>query len=157
LIVRRPDAEEFVMCRLVSLSVALFFVALVARGEALGLRQGADGIAGTWQGSSVCVDRRALPACADERVIYEISVTPGQPDAVTVKADKIVDGKRVPMGVLDFTRDAKDGSWATEMETPNVHALWRLVVNGPMMTGSLTLLPSKTVVRRLDLDKSQSR
>jgi hypothetical protein len=145
------------MCRVLSLSVALLFVALVARDEAFGLRQGADGIVGAWQGSSVCVDRRALPACTDEQVIYEISVTPGKPDAVTVKADKIVDGKRVPMGVLDFTRDAKDGSWTTEVETPNVHVSWRLVVNGTMMTGSLTLLPSKTVVRRLDLGKSQPR
>ena len=74
------------------------------------------------------------------------------PDKVTVRADKIVDGKRVLMGALDFTR-TDDGSWITEFETPRVHARWQLVVNGTAMSGTMELLPSKTVVRRIELKR----
>ena len=133
----------------------LFLAAPVSAGEALDHTQGGDGIIGAWRGSSLCVDRKALPACNDEEVVYEIVAKPGQSDAVTVKADKIVDGKRVPMGALDFVRDAKDGSWATNIETPSVHALWRLAVGGTTMTGTMTLLPSNVVVRRMDLKRSE--
>ena len=51
-------------------------------------------------GSSVCTDRAAAPACTDGQVVYEIDATPGKPNAVTVKADKVVDGERIPMAVV---------------------------------------------------------
>ena len=136
-------------CR--SLVVAFFLVAQFALGEALA--GPSDEIVGTWRGSSVCVDRQAAPACTDEQVIYEIGASPGQPNMVTVSADKVVDGKRVSMGVLDFTHDAKSGSWTTELETPRMHALWRLTVSGTTLTGTMTLLPFKAVVRRMALRK----
>jgi hypothetical protein len=112
-----------------------------------------DEIVGTWRGTSVCVDRQAAPACTDEEVIYEIVASTGHPDSVTVTADKVVDGKRVPMGVLDFTYEATSRSWTSELETPRVHALWRLSVSGKMLSGTLTLLPSKAVVWKVDLRK----
>jgi len=136
-------------------SVAAFFlVACLARGEGQA-RGTVDEIVGTWSGSSICVDRQAAPACNDERVVYEISASPGKPDTVTARADKVVDGKRLSMGVLEFTHDAKSGSWTSELETPRVHALWRVTVNGAMLTGTLTLLPSRAVVRRIDLRKDK--
>ena len=134
------------------LVVVLFMLAPIARGETPGGTS--DEIVGTWRGSSVCVDRQAAPACNDEQVVYEIRGMPGKPNMVTVKADKIVDGKRVPMGDLDFTHEAKSNSWITEFENPRVHALWRLAVSGTTMTGTMMLLPSKVVVRRMDLRKS---
>ena len=67
----------------------------------------------------------------------------------------VVDGKRVSMGVLEFTHDAKSGSWTSEFDTPRFHALWRLTVNGAMLTGTLTLVPSKAVVRKIDLRKDK--
>ena len=121
--------------------------------RALGQAGATAEIVGTWRGTSRCVDRVAAPACNDEQVIYEISATPGRESAVTVNADKVVDGKRVPMGALDFARDPKDGSWTSEFETPRVHAIWRLVVKDTAMQGTLTLLPAGTVVRRIDLKK----
>src|SRR5260221_6778586 len=145
-------AEEGAMhcCR--SLVVVFFMVAPIARGETPSGTS--DEIVGTWRGSSVCVDRQAAPACSDEQVVYEIRGMPGKPNMVTVKADKIVDGKRVPMGDLDFTHEAKSSTWITEFENARVHALWRLAVKGPTMTGTTILLPSKAVVRRMDLRKS---
>jgi hypothetical protein len=143
----------WLQCRL---GVALVAVTLLAAGEAPGRCDGAtDEIVGTWRGSSACVDRVAAPACNDEQVVYEISATPGKANTVTVNADKVVEGKRMPMGAHDLTRDAKDGGWMVELETPRVHAIWRLTVSGPTMQGNMTLLPSKAVVRRMDLRRDE--
>ena len=135
--------------------VAVFFLtARLAQGGGQGGNT-VDEIVGTWSGSSVCVDRQAAPACNDEQVVYDINANAGKPDTVTVKADKVVDGKRVSMGALEFTHDAKNGSWTSEFDTPRFHALWRLTVDGAMLTGTLTLLPSKAVVRKIDLRKDK--
>jgi hypothetical protein len=131
---------------------ACFLVAGLARAGGQGA---VEMIVGTWSGTSVCVDRQAAPACNDEKVVYEVKASPGRPDAVTIQADKVVDGKRVPMGDLPFTYDAKSGAWTSELETPRVHALYRLKVAGPSLTGTLTLVPSGAVVRRIDLRKDQ--
>jgi len=133
--------------------VALFLTARLAQGEGQG--DGPVGeIVGTWSGSSLCVDRQAAPACNDEQVVYEIKAS-SKPSTVSVDADKVVDGKRVSMGVLEFTHDAKSGSWTSELDTPRVHALWRLTANGAMLTGTLTLLPSQAVARKMELRRSK--
>ena len=133
--------------------VAAFFLAAgLARGEGQSGRP-ADEIVGTWSGSSVCVDRQAAPACKDEQVIYDIRANPGKPNMVTVKGDKVVDGKRLFMGDLEFTHDATTGSWTSELGAPQVHGLWRLKVDGAVMTGTLTQIPSKAVVRKIELRK----
>ena len=133
-----------------------WFVAFVLVGVCvLGGAGPVDEIVGTWRGTSACVDREAAPACTDEEVIYDIVATPGQRDSVTVTADKVVDGKRVPMGPLVFTHETTSRSWISELETPRVHALWRLSVRGMTLSGTLTLLPSKAVVRKVDLRKDK--
>jgi uncharacterized protein (DUF2147 family) len=138
-----------------SVVVAVVFLsASLARGAAQGAGA-VDEIVGTWSGSSVCSDRQAAPACKDEQVVYEIHANPGKPNTVTTKADKVVDGKRLPMGDLEFTRDAKDGSWTSEIDTPRVHALWRLRVDGATLSGTLTSIPSNAVVRKIDLRKEK--
>jgi hypothetical protein len=138
-------------CR--SLVVAFVLVVACVLGEALA--GPVEEIVGTWRGTSTCVDRQAAPACNDEEVIYEIVVSPGHPESVTTTADKVVDGKRVPMGSFDFTFEAASRSWTSELETPRMHALWRLSVSGTTLSGTLTLLPSKAVVRRVDLRKDK--
>jgi hypothetical protein len=135
---------------LLFLVVPALWLTATARGDTA-----RDQVIGTWRGSSICINREAAPACTDERVIYRIKGTPGKVGAVTVEADKIVDGKAVPMGVLDFVYNPRDESWTSEIETPRYHQLWRLVVRGTTMTGTLSLLPSKTVVRNLELHKEK--
>jgi hypothetical protein len=110
---------------------------------------------GTWRGSSLCVDREAAPACKDEQVVYEIAANPGKPNTVTVKADKVVGGKRESMGDLEFTHEAKSGSWTSEFENPRVHVLWRLTVTGETLKGTLVALPSGAVARKMDLKKEK--
>lgn len=50
-----------------------------------------------------------------------------------------MDEKRLPMGVLEFTHEVKDGSWTTEFQTPRVHARWRLVEKGDEMERTMAL------------------
>ena len=136
--------------------LVFLLVARLARGEASG--QGAPPvgeIVGTWRGSSLCVDREAAPACKDEQVVYEIAANPGKPNTVTVKADKVVGGKRESMGDLEFTHEAKSGSWTSEFENPRVHVLWRLTVTGETLKGTLVALPSGAVARKMDLKKEK--
>ena len=126
----------------------------VVGSAARGLPRKTDEIVGTWRGTSTCVDRVAAPACNDEQVVYEVAASPDAPERVTIKGDRIVDGKRVFMGDLEYT-PAKDGSWTAEFQSPRVHSQWRLVVSGDSMTGTAILLPSKAVVRRLALQREK--
>jgi len=79
----------------------------VARASA-GVEEPAAGdpaqLFGTWRGTSVCADRVAAPACQDEVVVYEFTAGP-KPGIVRWAADKVVDGKRVPMGELELSFD----------------------------------------------------
>ena len=129
---------------------------LVALLTGAGLAQGPrSALVGTWRGSSLCLDRAALPACADEQVVYDITAPPDTPNAITVKADKIVDGRRVPMGEATFTPDPASGRWMSEIKTPNVHALWHLRLHDGVLSGGMFLLPSTTAVRRIELERAQ--
>jgi hypothetical protein len=114
-----------------------------------------SGLVGTWRGTSLCLDRVALPACADEQVVYDITAPPDRPDAMTVKADKIVDGRRVPMGEVTFTPDTASGRWVSEIKTPNVHAVWHLRLHDGVLSGGMFLLPSTTPVRSIQLQRAQ--
>ncbi|HET9708530.1 MAG TPA: hypothetical protein VFP39_09510, partial [Gemmatimonadales bacterium] len=66
-------AEENAMSRWRFPVTAFFLMARLAQGEGQGRGTVAD-IAGTWSGSSVCVDRQAAPACNDEQIIYDVDV-----------------------------------------------------------------------------------
>jgi hypothetical protein len=107
---------------------------------------------GTWQGSSTCVNRQLAPACRDETVVYDVRIS-DTAGAVILKADKIVDGKRVPMGELEFTYSSPERCWRSEFETPRVHAAWCLVVKGNELTGRLRLLPGNEIVRDVRLQR----
>jgi hypothetical protein len=114
----------------------------------------ASKIVGTWNGTSTCVDRQAAPACNDERVVYEITPVSGASDRVSVQADKIVNGERGTMGVLEF-RLAPDGSWTSEFQSPRSRSGWRLVVDGDRIAGTGTLLPSNAVIRKMELARQK--
>lgn len=111
---------------------------------------------GTWRGSSVCVDRIIAPACRDGTIVYEVR-RGAKAETATLKADKIVDGERAPMGEFDFAYNATEACWRAEFETPRFHGAWCLVVEGKRMTGTLRLLPDKAVVRRVELTRDEAR
>jgi len=144
------------MSRRAFVSVTIVFLALLSGGRVFGQCDDAfDRIAGTWRGTSLCTDLKAAPACHDEQVVYEIVPGQGTSHTVTVTADKIVDGKRLTMGVLDFKHDAKECCWATDFETRKLAVRWRLTATGSKMTGSMIFIPSGAVVRKIDLLKDK--
>jgi hypothetical protein len=107
---------------------------------------------GVWRGTSTCIDRVAAPACHDEVVVYEFTAGP-KPATVRWKADKVVDGRRLPMGELDMAYDAANACWRADFTSPRTHVVWCVTVDGAHMTGTAWLLPGKQTVRKVDVRK----
>lgn len=114
----------------------------------------ASAILGVWRGKSICTDRKVAPACKDESVVYTVvPVTPPSPQKVLLKASKIVAGKAEPMGDLEFTWEPKKGIWQSEFKNARVHAMWNLRVDGSDMAGTLVDIPSKSIVREVQVHR----
>ena len=107
---------------------------------------------GVWRGTSTCTDHVAAPACRDEVVVYEFTAG-ASPGTIHWRADKVVDGKRLPMGEFDLTYDTGDACWRGEFKSPRVHSVWCLTVDGAHMTGTGQLLPGKQTLRKIDVRK----
>lgn len=106
-------------------------------------------VLGTWAGRSTCVGDR--PACKNEEVVYRFVKVEGQPGLVTLLADKIIDGKRVPMYRLDFRYVGADHSLTCEFRRGQTHGVWAYTVSGDAMTGTLVILPDKVLGRRVSV------
>jgi hypothetical protein len=107
---------------------------------------------GTWRGTSTCTDLAAAPGCRDETVVYDFTAG-AKPGTVVWKADKVVDGKRVPMGEMALTYDATQKCWLAEFRSARVQSVWCLVVDGAHLTGTGQLLPGKETIRKIDVRK----
>jgi hypothetical protein len=107
---------------------------------------------GVWRGTSTCTDRVATPACRDEVVVYEFTAG-AKPGAVHLKADKVVEGQRLPMGEMDLEYSSGDACWRAEFTSPRLHSAWCFVVDGSHMTGTGTLLPGKQKIRKIEVRK----
>jgi hypothetical protein len=129
-------------------SVLLLFLAISSSATAQDAN--AKAILGTWRGTSTCVNLEAAPGCKNEEVIYEFrELTPPVAGKLNLKADKIVDGKIVPMGEFDLVWVSAEGAWSCEIQTPRVHALWSFKQpSGDELAGTLVLLPDRTLVRK---------
>ncbi len=130
-----------------SLPAACLLLLAISSGAAA---EGAKAILGVWRGTSVCVNREAAPACRDEEVIYEFrEMTPPVAGKLTVKADKVVEGKVVPMGVLDVVWDPGSETWSCDFQTPRFHGLWSYTQRGEdELAGTLISLPDRILLRK---------
>ncbi|HXH91975.1 MAG TPA: hypothetical protein VNN25_10380 [Thermoanaerobaculia bacterium] len=106
---------------------------------------GLDFVVGTWTGTSTCVGNR--PACKNETVVYRFVPLDGHPNQVRLYADKIIDGKRVPMGALVFEVDEHRGTLRGEFTRGQTQGEWSFAVIGKTMTGKLVILPERSVGR----------
>jgi hypothetical protein len=86
-------------------------------------------------------------ACNNETVVYRFVPVDGHPGQIRLLADKIVDGKRVPMGALVFEYDERTGKLICEFTRGNTHGIWSFSIAGESMTGSLEILPERSVGR----------
>jgi hypothetical protein len=111
-------------------------------------------LAGDWTGESICVGNN--PSCHDEKVVYHVSIDPADSTRVAISADKIVDGKAEPMGVIDLKYDASKQTLTGETQTSRFRLFWEFTIKGNLMEGTLSLLPEKTVARRIKVQKKDS-
>ena len=105
-------------------------------------------IAGTWRGNSECVLKNS--PCRDELNVYRFSEVAGRPGWFSGIGSKLVNGKEISMGTLDWNYDAEKRTLKSE----NSGAIFRLVVDGSRIEGSLTLA-DHTVYRRIHLKKDK--
>ena len=103
-------------------------------------------IAGTWRGESSCAVKET--ACHDETVVYRFLKIPEKPGYFSISADKIVDGKAVNMGTLEFQYREDQH----ELVCDYAQGVWRLKVDGAKMDGTLTRADN-TIFRRVTLRK----
>ena len=127
----------------------VFLIALLAAAAPSPSATPRDAILGEWRGSSTCVDKVRYPACTDEVVVYHFRPKGDEPAAVVLAADKVVDGKVLPMGDLDCTYDAKRGAWLAEFRNERTHILWTFVVRGRAIQGTLVDLPDRQLIRKV--------
>ncbi|HET6349094.1 MAG TPA: hypothetical protein VFH88_08425, partial [Candidatus Krumholzibacteria bacterium] len=90
---------------------------------------------GTWTGTSKCLGDH--PACKDEIVVYRFVPFVGAPWQLRVLADKIIDGKRQPMGALMFLYDRPTHTMRCEFTRPNAHGIWSFAAQGDSLVGQL--------------------
>ena len=110
-----------------------------------GQAPGLDFLAGTWTGTSTCVGDR--PACKNETVVYRFVPLDGHPSQLRLLADKILDGKRVPMGALVFDVDERSRTLRSEFTVGQTHGVWSFAVTADSMTGTLVILPEESIGR----------
>jgi len=89
-------------------------------------------------------------------VIYHVSTAVDDSTKVSIAADKIVDGKPDPMGVIDLRYDASKQTLTDETQTPRYQLLWEFTVKSGRIEGTLSILPTKTIARRIKVQKNES-
>ena len=124
------------------------FVLTIAVASPLILAQGKTAIAGSWRGQSSCEQKES--ACREETVVYRFVPLEAKPGFFLVSADKIVDGKAVNMGTLEFRYVEAQHALVCEY----AQGIWRLLVDGKKMEGTLTR-PDGSRFRRVALHKEQ--
>ena len=112
--------------------------------------QAADPISGTWKGTSICQVKDS--PCHDEIAIYHASKLPGD-NTYRFQMNKMVDGKEVEMGPLDFTYDVNAQTLTAENSSARGKGVWRFKLTGKTMHGTLTI-DNNVVFRVIDLHKA---
>ena len=145
-----------------ALAALLLTLAVVLASAVSGLRRAAgqdekasdslSKVLGDWEGESVCTDK-ARTAGRNEHVIYHITKKDGAADAVTIDADRVVDGKPVDMGALDCKYDASKSTLTCEFTVNSTHGVFEFTINGDEMEGTLKILPAGTLGRRINVRK----
>ena len=113
-----------------------------------------DTLTGDWTGESICVGNN--PSCHDEKVVYHVSVDVSDQTKVRIAADKVVDGKLDPMGVIDLTYDSAKQTLTGETQTARYRLWWEFTIKGNVMEGTLSVLSDKTIARRIKVQRNES-
>lgn len=135
--------------RLVPVTFLIFLAPLCfaqAPGDKTATHGAPSQITGTWRGTSECAQKNG--PCHDEINVYRFSEIAGKPGWFSGVGSKVVDGKEIVMGTLEWTYDAEKHT----LESTNPSATVRLTVKGNKIDGSLNL-PDNTLYRNIHLEK----
>ncbi len=144
--VPRVPIGRFVLAASLICLVDSFSFAQVPGGGGAVIHGSQSQITGTWRNNSECVLKNS--PCRDEINVYRFSEVAGKPGWFSGIGSKLVNGKEISMGTLDWNYDAEKHILKSE----NSGAIFRLVVDGSGIEGSLTLADN-TVYRRIHLKK----
>ena len=135
------------------LIIVVFITGLAVSGEAQGLARAMNtsSIVGTWTGQSICVGNRQ--ACKNEVVVYRIEPVAGKATFVTLLADKIIKGKRIPMYKLDFQYDESKRTLSCDFTQGRTRGTWEYKIIGDSMEGTGIVLASKSVARSVKVKR----
>jgi hypothetical protein len=108
----------------------------------------ADPISGTWEGTSLC---QVKPSpCHDEHVIYRVTET--SKNHYHFDAYKLIDGKELFMGAIDFIFDPARSELNKTIAGNRGSATSRLALAAHHLSGSMTLADG-TLYRLIEVDK----
>ena len=135
------------------LVIAAAITGFAASGKAQGLARAMDtsSIVGTWTGESICVGNR--PACKNEVVVYRFEPVTGKSTLVTLLADKIIKGKRIPMYKLDFQYNESKRTLSCDFTQGHTRGTWEYKIAGVSMEGTGIVLAGKWVARRVKVKR----
>jgi len=143
--------QPLIRALLITAIVSCCNLGVLCQPASIAFHPASPSVLGTWKGESICVGNR--PACKDEVVVFRFEAIAGKPGVVSLLADKIIEGKRVPMGKLEFRHDEEKGELLCEFSNTRTHGLWQYKMTGDSMEGTLVLLPDREVVRRVKLKR----
>ena len=118
-----------------------------------GLSDDGAKLVGNWTGESICTGTR--PACHDEKVVYRITKAPDAAGKVTIRMDKIVNGKPELMEAFDFQWDGEKGTLVNEFTRRTTHGRWEFTVKGNIIEGVLLILPAREIGRHVKVKKDE--
>lgn len=118
----------------------------LSQAPTTGDKEVTSAIVGDWHGESVCVVKPG--SCRDEESLYTFSICNQQPDRFILKADKIVDGKRITMGTPACICEFHEQSLQCRLPA----AVIQFVVTANQMQGEMKLQDG-TLWRKLSLKK----
>ena len=88
-------------------------------------------------------------------MVYRFVPLEGHPNQVRLLADKIIDGKRVPMGALVFDVDERMGTLRSEFKRGQTHGVWSYTIADDSMTRTLVILPDRTIGRDVKVHRAK--
>jgi hypothetical protein len=128
------------------LVVSGLIFALLAPAHGVPAQKPLDAFVGTWKGTSLCVGK-SRPACKNETVVYRFVSVADHPTQLRQLADKVIEGKRVPMGALMYQFNPQTNSLECEFKIGDTHGVWSYSAEADSITGALIILPDRTKVR----------
>ena len=144
------------MKSLIAIVAAIAFVTLAVA------QLSAPQVVGDWEGESKCVNLTAAPDCKDEHLTFHITQVinkQGKPvnNSVLVRAAKILDKKPTVMGFLTFKLNSAMFTLQNLFKKGGKGGVWDLTVNRDKMTGTLTKMPEKIVIRKITMKRIKGK